>query len=504
MATGNCTTSRKKRLTAAADGHRLPCARRVLRSRSKANPRIPISDLGDDLLVGILSRLPNARSVFRCKSVCKRWDSLISDPNFRLHFVSHHRNEGDDDDREPALLPTDKPEAILSFLPVPDEIRKHFIVVDSFNDMVLCGFRWAKEDESSYPELGRLFFVCNPFTRQWVALPLAPERSDPCLVSTESLVCEPRSNTTHNSNGQVISIDSEYRFRVVHLCGTAQAPKIDVFCSESGEWMTDVIDMDRNLRFIPGRLMSCCNGKLCWLAVDMIRVAMWDPFRPHIPPTSIWSPCLAGRVGAQVWASHGDLHKIEVYPDVLPGLPWSVLCVYRLTEEGIGTADGKCRELYKASWMDLLRSVREEYGDMELHNVLALHPSKPEIVFLELSSPLAYGRLIFSCNLRTMELKFVADQVPSIRWKVLQPRFTCWPTPIPSYEKLRGMYDGTYSCLVQSCSKESPTPLINGNFTLLPSPFLPALSFDLECTKLNLNVVFVAVTRCKETFVCAL
>ncbi|CAI0458333.1 unnamed protein product [Linum tenue] len=50
-----------------------------------------LSKLGDDPLVVILIRLPNPRSSCLSKTVCKSWRTLISDPSFDRHFISHHQ-----------------------------------------------------------------------------------------------------------------------------------------------------------------------------------------------------------------------------------------------------------------------------------------------------------------------------------------------------------------------------------------------------------------------------
>ncbi|CAI0412488.1 unnamed protein product [Linum tenue] len=137
-----------------------------------------INKLGDDLLVEILIRLPHPRSAFLCKAVCKRWNYLISDPSssFTRRFISHRRSSNHPP--PPSLfLPSNDPQAILCFLPVPDGARPNPRVFDCFKDLILCGFA-----ESSYgiaAELDRSYFVCNPFTKQWVTLPLAPKNSEP-------------------------------------------------------------------------------------------------------------------------------------------------------------------------------------------------------------------------------------------------------------------------------------------------------------------------------------
>ncbi|CAI0412802.1 unnamed protein product [Linum tenue] len=139
-----------------------------------------ISQLGDDLLVQILIRLPDPRPACRCKSVCKRWNSLISTPSFNRRFVHHHRSSNHH-------LPDDQKELqsiILSFLPpMPSKIGARFKVLDCFKDLVLCGF-WDVDYDNS--EQCRSYLVCNPFTKQWMALPLAPEKAK----GVSSTVCQ--------------------------------------------------------------------------------------------------------------------------------------------------------------------------------------------------------------------------------------------------------------------------------------------------------------------------
>ncbi|CAI0403127.1 unnamed protein product [Linum tenue] len=115
--------------------------------------------------------------------VCKEWKSLISHPiRFNRRFVSHHQSRN----RQPVLLVhSDDPQAIISsFIPMANPFtQSSFEVIDSYKDMVLCGFADvgpAGCDGGFYRELYRTYFICNPFTKQWVALPLAPELPIDC------------------------------------------------------------------------------------------------------------------------------------------------------------------------------------------------------------------------------------------------------------------------------------------------------------------------------------
>ncbi|MCE2056178.1 hypothetical protein HAX54_044185 [Datura stramonium] len=63
-------------------------------------PPFDINNLRDDLVQEILIRLPSSKEATRCKSVCKRWLSLISSDCFVTASTIHHR---DNDDKN--LLP---------------------------------------------------------------------------------------------------------------------------------------------------------------------------------------------------------------------------------------------------------------------------------------------------------------------------------------------------------------------------------------------------------------
>ncbi|CAI0396189.1 unnamed protein product [Linum tenue] len=155
----------------------LPCSsskrRRIHSTEANPTTAAAICKLDDDLLVEILIRLPNPRSACRCKLVCKQWSSLIFDPvRFSRRFVSHHRCRNQQQ-QPPLIILSDDPQSIItSFLPLTTLSSMSFVVLDSYKDLVLCGFPGLGPTSG---ELYRSYFLCNPFTKQWIALPLAPE-----------------------------------------------------------------------------------------------------------------------------------------------------------------------------------------------------------------------------------------------------------------------------------------------------------------------------------------
>lgn len=168
--------------------------------KSKRSPETPwrpsklktnIDDLPDFVLVEILYRLPHNKFVFQCKCVCKRWFSLISDEKFLCHFlwIQSLQNQKLEpmgstlifrdakDKREFSILPELELPMFkthnfsLRFLPcfeapeyieTDDDIVDEPIIVGTCNDLVLCCETIIFQ---------RNYYICNPYTKQWTALP---------------------------------------------------------------------------------------------------------------------------------------------------------------------------------------------------------------------------------------------------------------------------------------------------------------------------------------------
>ncbi|CAI0403623.1 unnamed protein product [Linum tenue] len=243
----------------------------------------PFSKLDVDLLLEVLIRLPDPRSAVRCKPVCKLWNSLISAPYFAPRFLSHHPISAAGEPKPPSLTPPELRELILSFLPLPSHIESKFAVLDSAKDLLLLGFPQGKIGD----QLHTTYLICNPFTKQWVALPLAPKESARCS-SIVKLVSQPCSNPPAPDfvpDGEALfPCHFGYRrFRVVRmykLWKLADTMPVEVFCSRSGRWTKLVLPVHEDLRCCIDhgrkRVLSL-NDKLYWLN-RRGRVAKLDPF----------------------------------------------------------------------------------------------------------------------------------------------------------------------------------------------------------------------------------
>ncbi|CAI0476061.1 unnamed protein product [Linum tenue] len=210
-----------------------------------------ISKLGNDLLAEILIRLPNPRSACQSKVVCKLWRSLISDPCFSRRFLSHHQRMNKPAPPQLLLLSDDRESVVLRFLPTPHPLKRE--VFDCFKDLLLCGLGEVG-DRHSNAELARSYLICNPFTKQWIALPLAPERPVGLTELCARLVCEPLISDSLDLGGGY-----EYRFRVVCIYQDRNSMKLDVFSSDSGKWNKEALVLQgcRRHRMID---VGSCNG----------------------------------------------------------------------------------------------------------------------------------------------------------------------------------------------------------------------------------------------------
>ncbi|MQM22886.1 hypothetical protein Taro_055945 [Colocasia esculenta] len=127
----------------------------------------PSGHLPDDLLVLILARLP-VKPLFRCKSVCKFFCSLPSDPQFaRLHRqVSSEEATVVMDLRDPSSSGIHSTLACVDGSGGFSELSLRFLndrvrVRASCNGLLCC---------ASVPSRG-VYYVCNPVTREFRLLP---------------------------------------------------------------------------------------------------------------------------------------------------------------------------------------------------------------------------------------------------------------------------------------------------------------------------------------------
>ncbi|GMY25448.1 F-box protein At3g26010-like [Fagus crenata] len=159
-----------------------------------------INKLPDAMLFEILSRLP-CRLVLQCKSISKRWCSLISDPSFIRGFCHRHRNYSDPFTlllqyrKHILFVPSENISHccgggfdFLNFLPCIERARKKFSyrIEAAFNDLLLV----CREVPPMHPvPYFTVYYICNPLTKQWLMLPSRRTR-----IVMVGFICEPYSD----------------------------------------------------------------------------------------------------------------------------------------------------------------------------------------------------------------------------------------------------------------------------------------------------------------------
>ncbi|CAI0386696.1 unnamed protein product [Linum tenue] len=319
-----------------------------------------------------------------------------------------------------------------------------------------------------YHKLVRTFLVCNPFTKQWVALPLAPPRPIGGRVSIARLVCRPSSSVVTLDAGDVskpaLTHHFEYEFRVVRMSRfKSSVSELDVFCSKSGEWTMVALDLGGRLtpRWGLANTVVSLNGKLYWMNTGS-QVIRWNPFSLEVEEEEDHDALRIPRgvsdseIEFCLCVSQGDLCLFFI-DGVTFESPRDVLSVWR---QGYGRRGW--RRYHQVALNKLMsRIVYDQHGreirrfELEFSNVVGQHPEKSEIVLVEFLYP--NGQIgVYSCNLRTKELKFLFEQKDYFQGHmVFQPKVSLWPTQFSNYEKLRGCYDGSYSGWVQSSNQST-------------------------------------------------
>lgn len=262
-------------------------------------------DLPDHLVVEILGRLPCCKLVFQCKSVCKHWHTLISDPFFIrffigrkvvggfLHFDDHTAGKylaaaaattttkegrmkeenrlslssAEQQQQKLAVMICDqhhpfwKRKRLISLFwrkPISDPQRfwvtanslqaGQAVVVGVCNDLLLSCKNVNVEERKH--ELS----ICNVQTRQCLVLPslVLPNNFPPSMLHY-GFMCDPYYSNSRNS-GEVI-LNAAYRYSVVAMAPciwmTRQRIKATksfsayIFSSASGKWIESVLSLPR-------------------------------------------------------------------------------------------------------------------------------------------------------------------------------------------------------------------------------------------------------------------
>ncbi|KAE9467982.1 hypothetical protein C3L33_00130, partial [Rhododendron williamsianum] len=357
--------------------------------------------LPEELLIEVLQRLP-LEDGGRCECVCKRWFNSISSPYFGRCYNRHRSsfpprfalffqrtstaNGAVPVNQSGVHLANDEeahtifnsPGFSFSFLPPPfsEPVR----LVASSNGLVLC---------STFKYFHKLYYVCNPLTMHWVALPPPPTRHNRVRVG---FICNQDFDNGMTSLFKVVRIPEFENESQLHT-----SLKLEIFSSKTGEWTDDSVISWHKPVF--GSTPLCndpvvCNGMLHWRYVNQNHIFAFDPYKQanrefrtiDLPKES----CKEASVHL-VGESRGRLRYAEFHQGTFG--------VWELEDQ----SSGQWCSVHKFHqseivWEDPKIAIFTTQC-FHLMHILAFHPLEGDFVFLVLP-----GHII-ECNMRSRSLK---------------------------------------------------------------------------------------------------
>ncbi|KAI5328473.1 hypothetical protein L3X38_027870 [Prunus dulcis] len=250
-----------------------------------------IDDLPELLLTEIICRLSLNKLVFQCNLQHDLQKPILSTlvaaktgtntgtffPMLGMTSISEDREEEKEEER--LCSPPSSPSFQLPII-----LGAALYVVGACNDLLLCFPTRIHQ---------RYYYICNPYTKQWVALPPTHQ----VLKSvTVGFICDPyysysdsSSSTSSLSKKKAdndVCINVEYRWRVVRVFHNFC---VDIFFSENGEWRESknpVVFLSELVSVLPTGVAY--NGKLYWPCYNSFNSYVFelDPFSISINSSS--------------------------------------------------------------------------------------------------------------------------------------------------------------------------------------------------------------------------
>ncbi|XP_026398415.1 F-box protein At3g26010-like [Papaver somniferum] len=199
------------------------------------------NDITEDIWFEIFLHLYHYE-IFKFRCVSKLWFSILSNPNFMNKWYKHNNvslpwvlvSYADKLDNklrrflaiaysDPQFISRDRTDFLFHFGSQHSSYwNDQLFIIGSSCGLVL----WTK---NIYNKI--TYYVCEPITKQWISLPPPPQRENNCSVT--GIICdECFSSSPHSRSYKVIRIPK---------FAAAKEFKVEVFCSELGEWnMYDV------------------------------------------------------------------------------------------------------------------------------------------------------------------------------------------------------------------------------------------------------------------------
>ncbi|KAL4606100.1 hypothetical protein ACB092_09G078600 [Castanea dentata] len=446
-----------------------PCRKRRRKHPNEPEPEPSyefLNNIPDAILSEILYRLP-CRTAHLCKSVSKRWYSLISNPSFARGFILHRRHHSDSEPfnlllkytvwyytgplkDEIKLLPFNSSELcsnekygnnILNFLPCfkRGRLYKNDFGMASFNDLLLV----HNKVTSARKKVGFCeYYICNPSTKQWFKLPRC-STSHSLRTDKVGFICEAYENAHYRYKVVLIHSPNEPNTTQLHM---------EVFSSEIGKWCKSVVSSPRGLnpfkrKFECAGVVVACNGMLHWVDTEvngMIKgFVVFDPFndakRCHyidlpirFSPQDEFSFVVPDNFSFGVFQGRlRILHNPRAQFNHT-----SSFYVWELEDyNNAGTWCKKHEVCYKNMVFEHPNNLYRIVGLAEnfrysMVEFLAFHPDDGEIVFFKFRN----YKVMCNINMRTRKLT-MERKLNSSRWGRLSSALLLpqplWPTPVP-------------------------------------------------------------------------
>ncbi|KAF5749579.1 hypothetical protein HS088_TW04G01549 [Tripterygium wilfordii] len=379
--------------------------RSCINSRKKKKSSCSLNSLTDDLLIEVLHRLSSGKLIYQCKTVCKRWCSLLSSPDFlrRTPIPSTVILNPYADYGQILLLDSDFGASI-------SDPAQSFKFLTSCHDLLLVS-----------PKEGDYRGTCcilNPFTMDFLPLPRMWSS-----VAVFGFVFEPYD--------YCCPPNTRYRFRVVRFpqfgYSTYQSNfEFQLYSSETNEW-TNGCEMPMMLHkedFAFLRLFSSpisFQGKLYWYGDH--RIIAFDPFNfantcvIDYPQVERLYSLLENPHNYCVLGVHrGSLRVLDLPAPPLPA-PWTgfragcniskcILSLWELNDHKTGCDQWSLvHQVFISELVSNDYRVVQELTTKSCPDIIpvALHPSDGDCVFLWI------GGLILSCNMQNREMEVVGE-----------------------------------------------------------------------------------------------
>lgn len=364
-----------------------------------------IPPLSEELESEILIRLPT-KTLFTCNCVCKRWQSLISDSSFVQRRNSHPvlisgfffcedhpcvqmepKVNFFENDPNDTLMDTS-----LSFL------HQSVVPVASHNGLLLCAER---------PDIGFFsvldpfrYILCNPYTKQFVALPVPNRDHTLKNVILHSYDKQP-------VDFKVICLTTENRNNVLDLA---------IYSSETGEWKESLIFHHLGL-LRPASPVGLSDGSfyfwntniwhtdikhLCVCNLEEERVGIVD--LPIVPSSNSGIRLLGVSADCLHYSESNETHfRVWV---LINGEEWSLK-----------------HDVMFESFIDDLQSTLDSDS---MFYPLAFHPLNDQIVLVEMT----HGRKVAIYHMDEEKIVVIDDIGRSIYFPVIPYFSPAWPPSI--------------------------------------------------------------------------